>query len=106
MRFSAGWGLDSASLHQEMTRDLQIVGLSERIQEAYLRVVRQLVDHHGQCHPVAGQYRVTGCAFPEQNWAFGLPQFRNGNVILPVFFPVSLAEFLCRSCRCARTPVE
>ena len=36
------------TLRQEMTQDLQIAGLSERTQEAYLRAVRQLADHYGQ----------------------------------------------------------
>jgi len=36
------------TLPQEMTQDLQIAGLSERTQEAYLRAVRQLADHYGQ----------------------------------------------------------
>jgi len=36
------------SLRQQMTQDLQIAGLSERTQEAYLRAVRQLADHYGR----------------------------------------------------------
>lgn len=32
-------------LRQRMTQDLQLAGLSERTQEAYLRAVRQLADH-------------------------------------------------------------
>ena len=36
------------TLRQQMTQDLQIAGLSERTQEAYLRAVRQLTDHYGQ----------------------------------------------------------
>ena len=36
------------TLRQQMTQDLQIAGLSERTQEAYLRAVRQLADHYGQ----------------------------------------------------------
>ena len=35
----------TTSLRQRMLQDLQIAGLSERTQEAYLRVVRQLADH-------------------------------------------------------------
>jgi len=37
-----------STLRQQMTQDLQIAGLSERTQEAYLRAVRQLADHFGQ----------------------------------------------------------
>jgi len=36
------------TLRDQMTQDLQIAGLSERTQEAYLRAVRQLADHYGQ----------------------------------------------------------
>ena len=36
------------TLRQQMTQDLQIAGLSERTQEAYLRAVRQLADHYGE----------------------------------------------------------
>ena len=32
-------------LRQQMHQDLQLAGLSERTQEAYLRAVRQLADH-------------------------------------------------------------
>src|SRR6476659_4875207 len=35
----------STSLRQRMLQDLQLAGLSERTQEAYLRAVRQLADH-------------------------------------------------------------
>jgi integrase/recombinase XerD len=35
----------TTSLRQRMLQDLQIAGLSERTQEAYLRAVRQLADH-------------------------------------------------------------
>ena len=35
------------TLRQKMTADLQLRGLSERTQEAYLRAVRQLADHYG-----------------------------------------------------------
>jgi integrase/recombinase XerD len=35
----------STSLRQRMQQDLQLAGLSERTQEAYLRAVRQLADH-------------------------------------------------------------
>ena len=35
----------TASLRQRMLNDLQLAGLSERTQEAYLRAVRQLSDH-------------------------------------------------------------
>jgi integrase/recombinase XerD len=35
----------TTSLRQRMTQDLQLAGLSERTQEAYLRAVRQLADH-------------------------------------------------------------
>jgi len=35
----------STSLRQRMHQDLQLAGLSERTQEAYLRAVRQLADH-------------------------------------------------------------
>ena len=33
------------TLRQRMHQDLQLAGLSERTQEAYLRAVRQLADH-------------------------------------------------------------
>lgn len=36
------------TLRHQMTQDLQIAGLSERTQEAYLRAVRKLADHYGQ----------------------------------------------------------
>jgi len=36
------------TLRQRMTQDLQIAGLSERTQEAYLRAARKLADHYGQ----------------------------------------------------------
>jgi integrase/recombinase XerD len=36
----------STSLRQRMQQDLQLAGLSERTQEAYLRAVRQLSDHY------------------------------------------------------------
>ena len=36
------------TLRQQMAQDLQIAGLSERTQEAYLRAVRQLADHYRQ----------------------------------------------------------
>ena len=36
------------TLRDQMTQDLQIAGLSEPTQEAYLRAVRQLADHYGQ----------------------------------------------------------
>ncbi len=35
----------NSSLRQRMTHDLQLAGLSQRTQEAYLRAVRQLADH-------------------------------------------------------------
>jgi integrase/recombinase XerD len=35
----------TTSLRQRMLQDLQLAGLSERTQEAYLRAVRQLADH-------------------------------------------------------------
>ena len=35
----------TSSLRQRMLHDLQLAGLSERTQEAYLRAVRQLADH-------------------------------------------------------------
>ena len=35
----------STTLRQRMHQDLQLAGLSERTQEAYLRAVRQLADH-------------------------------------------------------------
>ena len=35
----------TSSLRQRMLNDLQLAGLSERTQEAYLRAVRQLSDH-------------------------------------------------------------
>src|SRR5215472_1087619 len=35
----------TASLRQRMLHDLQLAGLSERTQEAYVRAVRQLADH-------------------------------------------------------------
>jgi integrase/recombinase XerD len=35
----------STSLRQRMTQDLQLAGLAERTQDAYLRAVRQLADH-------------------------------------------------------------
>ena len=35
----------STTLRQRMLQDLQLAGLSERTQEAYLRAVRQLADH-------------------------------------------------------------
>jgi integrase/recombinase XerD len=35
----------STTLRQRMTQDLQLAGLAERTQEAYLRSVRQLADH-------------------------------------------------------------
>lgn len=35
----------NASLRQRMLHDLQLAGLSQRTQEAYLRTVRQLADH-------------------------------------------------------------
>ena len=35
----------TSSLRQRMLHDLQLAGLSERTQEAYLRSVRQLADH-------------------------------------------------------------
>ena len=35
------------TLREKMTRDLQLCGLSERTQEAYLRAVRQLADYCG-----------------------------------------------------------
>ncbi len=34
------------TLRQQMTEDLQLAGLSERTQEAYLRAVRQLAEYH------------------------------------------------------------
>jgi len=34
------------TLREKMTHDLQLCGLSERTQEAYLRAVRQLADHY------------------------------------------------------------
>src|SRR5260370_37500338 len=36
------------ALRQQMHQDLQLAGLSERTQEAYLRAVRQLADHFHQ----------------------------------------------------------
>jgi integrase/recombinase XerD len=35
----------TSSLRQRMTQDLQLAGLSDRTQDAYLRAVRQLADH-------------------------------------------------------------
>ena len=35
-------------LRQQMQQDLQLAGLSERTQEAYLRAVRQLAAHFRQ----------------------------------------------------------
>ena len=35
------------TLREKMTHDLQLCGLSERTQEAYLRAVRQLADYYG-----------------------------------------------------------
>src|SRR3954463_11600369 len=35
----------TTALRQRMLQDLQLAGLSERTQEAYLRAVRQLADH-------------------------------------------------------------
>ena len=35
----------TTALRQRMHQDLQLAGLSERTQEAYLRAVRQLADH-------------------------------------------------------------
>jgi hypothetical protein len=35
-----------STLRQQMTHDLQLRGLSERTQEAYLRAVRQLADYY------------------------------------------------------------
>jgi hypothetical protein len=35
----------TTALRQRMLQDLQLAGLSERTQEAYLRSVRQLADH-------------------------------------------------------------
>ena len=34
------------TLREKMTHDLQLCGLSERTQEAYLRAVRQLADYY------------------------------------------------------------
>ena len=39
----------TALLRQRLLQDLQIAGLSERTQEAYLRAVRQLADHFHTC---------------------------------------------------------
>ena len=36
------------TLREKMTRDLQLCGLRERTQEAYLRSVRKLAEHYGQ----------------------------------------------------------
>jgi integrase/recombinase XerD len=36
----------TTSLRQRMTQDLQLAGLSQRTQQAYLRAVRQLADHY------------------------------------------------------------
>jgi integrase/recombinase XerD len=36
----------STALRQRMTQDLQVAGLSDRTQEAYLRAVRMLADHY------------------------------------------------------------
>lgn len=35
-------------LRERMLQDLQLAGLSERTQEAYMRAVRQLADHYRQ----------------------------------------------------------
>ena len=35
----------TTALRQQMLQDLQLAGLSENTQEAYLRAVRQLADH-------------------------------------------------------------
>jgi integrase/recombinase XerD len=37
-----------ATLREQMTHDMQLRGLSERTQEAYLRAVRKLAEHYGQ----------------------------------------------------------
>ena len=36
------------SLRQQMIDDLQLAGLSERTQEAYVRAMRQFTDYYGQ----------------------------------------------------------
>ena len=46
------------TLRQQMTQDLQIAGLSERTQEAYLRAVRQLTDHYGQAPDTLDEQQV------------------------------------------------
>jgi site-specific recombinase XerD len=38
----------TTTLRDRMTQDLQLAGLSERTQEAYVRAVRQLARHYGQ----------------------------------------------------------
>jgi len=46
------------TLRQQMSEDLQIAGLSERTQEAYLRAVRQLADHYGQAPDVLDEQQI------------------------------------------------
>ena len=36
------------SLRQRMVEDMQLRGLSEETQEAYVRAVRQLAEHYGK----------------------------------------------------------
>jgi integrase/recombinase XerD len=40
--------IKTSALRQQMLQDLQLAGLSERTQEAYLRAVRKLAAHHKQ----------------------------------------------------------
>ena len=46
------------TLRDQMTQDSQIAGLSERTQEAHLRVVRQLADHYGQTPDGSAEQQV------------------------------------------------
>ena len=84
-------------LRQRMIEDMQLRGLAERTQEAYVAAVRQLAEHYASwvacVDPTIGSawapFTRAVCA-----WRKGSTSTRNGSGYVPELFAFCLGDFM------------